>query len=68
MPARPDTAALDRLARDLYHVAAKEMLRVRGQKMTPHLEFPQIPHDERGMWRAVAEFVAAGKYRAALME
>lgn len=68
MPRRPDSAALERLARDLYHVAAREMLRVRGQKMTPHREFQHLPHDERGMWRVIAEHVAAGRHNHTLMD
>ncbi len=68
MPRPPDSAALDRLARDLYRVGALHMLRERGQKMTPALEFPRLPHDEREMWRAISEWVVAGKYRIALMD
>lgn len=68
MPRRPDAAALERLTRDLYHVAAAHMLRLRGQKMTPHLEFPQLPHDEQGMWRVLAEHIAAGRHQHTLMD
>jgi hypothetical protein len=39
MPRPPDSAALERLARHLYHVAATHMLRERGQEMTPVREF-----------------------------
>lgn len=68
MPRPPNNAALDRLARHLYYAVACEMLRVRGQKMTPHLEFPQLPHDEQGAWRVLAANVAAGKHQHTLME
>lgn len=68
MPRRPDSAALERLAHDLYHVAASHMLHLRGQKMTPPIEYPQLPHDERGMWRSLAEHIAAGKHRHTLMD
>jgi hypothetical protein len=68
MPRRPDAAALERLARHLYHVGAMHMLRERGQKMTPHREFDHLPHDERGMWRSIAEDVAAGRHNHTLMD
>lgn len=68
MPRRPDAAAIERLAHDLYHVAASEMLHLRGQKMMPPLEYPQLPHDERGMWRALAEHIAGGRHNHTLMD
>jgi hypothetical protein len=68
MPRSPDSAAIERCARHLYHVAARHMLHLRGQKMTPHREFHHLPHDERGMWLAIAEHVARGAHQHTLMD
>jgi hypothetical protein len=68
MPRPPDSAALERLARHLYAVAVAHMLHERGLQMTPALEYPHRPHDERGMWRVIAEHVAAGRHNHTLMD